>query len=157
VCLHDDRLECFLGTSPVLTLPRGRAPGGGRGRRGHVIDYRHIIHSLRRKPGALLNLTYRDQLFPRIAYRRAWDALLAALPAQAACRAMVGLLALAHDHACEAELASTLDALLDDGALPDIASLRERFTQGPQALPDIAVLLPDIAAYDALLAPRAAA
>jgi hypothetical protein len=70
---------------------------------------------------------------------------------------MVGLLALAHDHACEAELASTLDALLDDGALPDIASLRERFTQGPQALPDIAVLLPDIAAYDALLAPRAAA
>jgi len=40
VRLHDDRLECFLGTTPVLTLPRGRAPGGGRGRRAHVIDYR---------------------------------------------------------------------------------------------------------------------
>ena len=157
VRLHDDRLECFLGTSPVLTLPRGRAPGGGRGRRAHVIDYRHVIHSLRRKPGALLNLTYRDQLFPRTAYRRAWDALLAALPAQAACRAMVGLLALAHDRACEAELAITLDALLDAGELPDLARLRERFTPMPEAPPDIAVLLPDIATYDALLAPGAAA
>lgn len=46
------------------------------GRRGHVIDYRHIIHSLRRKPGALLNLVYRDQIFPRTEYRRAWDQLI---------------------------------------------------------------------------------
>ena len=70
---------------------------------------------------------------------------------------MVGLLALAHDRACEAELATTLDTLLDDGALPDLASLRERFSPRPQAPPDIAVPLPDIATYDALLAPRAAA
>ena len=32
VRIHDDRLECFLGSSPVLTLPRGRAPDGKRGR-----------------------------------------------------------------------------------------------------------------------------
>jgi hypothetical protein len=157
VRIHDDRLECFLGTTPVLILARGRAPGGGRGRRAHVIDYRHIIHSLRRKPGALLNLTYRDQLFPRTAYRRAWDALLAALPAQAACRAMVGLLALAHDRACEAELATTIDALLDAGDLPDFARLRERFTPTPEAPPEVAVRLPDIATYDALLAAGATA
>jgi hypothetical protein len=157
VRLHDDRLECFLGTSPVLTLPRGRAPDGGRGRRAHVIDYRHIIHSLRRKPGALLNLTYREQLFPRTAYRRAWDALLAALPAQAACRAMVGLLALAHDRACEAELANALDTLLEAGELPDLARLRERFTPAPEAPPEVVVQLPDIATYDALLASGAAA
>ena len=70
---------------------------------------------------------------------------------------MVGLLALAHDLACEAELAITLDALLDAGELPDLARLRERFTPMPEAPPDIAVLLPDIATYDALLAPGAAA
>jgi hypothetical protein len=33
--------------------------------------YRHVIHSLRRKPVALLNLVYREQLFPRRVYRRA--------------------------------------------------------------------------------------
>ena len=74
--IYDDRLECFLGQSRVLTLPRGRAPGDGR--RIQVVDYRHIIHSLRCKPMALLHLVYRDALFPRPAYRAAWERLIAA-------------------------------------------------------------------------------
>jgi hypothetical protein len=63
VRLHDDRLECFLGSTHLMTLSRGRPRPGGK--RGHVVDYRHFIHALRRKPMALLNLVYRDQLFPR--------------------------------------------------------------------------------------------
>jgi hypothetical protein len=63
VRLHDDRLECFQGSTPILTLRRGRPQPSGK--HGHVVDYRHVIHSLRRKPMALLNLVYRDQLFPR--------------------------------------------------------------------------------------------
>jgi hypothetical protein len=35
------------------------------GKHGHVVDYRHVIHALRRKPMALLSLIYREQLFPR--------------------------------------------------------------------------------------------
>ena len=54
VRLYDDRLECFVGQSPALILRRGRSHGEGR--HGHVVDYRHIIHSLRCKPMALLNL-----------------------------------------------------------------------------------------------------
>lgn len=42
-----------------------------------VIDYGHVIHSLRRKPMTLLNLLYRNQLFPRAAYRRAFETLRA--------------------------------------------------------------------------------
>jgi hypothetical protein len=57
----DDRLECFLGATPIMTLRRGRAPPSSS--RGHVVDYRHVIHALRRKPMALLNLVYREQLF----------------------------------------------------------------------------------------------
>jgi hypothetical protein len=60
------------GGTLVLTLPRGRQPSGAQhGRSAHVVDYRHIIHALRRKPMALLNLIYRDQLFPRAAFCRA--------------------------------------------------------------------------------------
>ena len=36
--------------------------------------------SLRRKPMALLNLVYRDQLFPREAYLRTFDMLMDCLP-----------------------------------------------------------------------------
>ena len=70
---------------------------------------------LRKKPMALLNLVYRDQLFPRRAYARAFEALLASESEKQACRTMVGLLALAHDRACEAELADAIDADLDAG------------------------------------------
>jgi hypothetical protein len=75
VRIYDERLECFVGQSLALTLCRGR--GQTEGRHGHVVDYRHVIHSLRRKPMALLNLVYRDALFPRPAYRLAWEKLLA--------------------------------------------------------------------------------
>jgi DNA replication protein DnaC/transposase InsO family protein len=45
VRLYDDRLDVYLGSSLQMTLPRGRAGASGR---GHVVDYRHVIHSLRR-------------------------------------------------------------------------------------------------------------
>ena len=154
VRLYDDRLDCFLGGSLVLTLRRGRmAPDRvARGQRGHVIDYRHIIHALRRKPQALLNLVYRDQLFPRTAYRRTWDRLIETGPPRSACRVMVALLALAHERACEAELAVALDEILDAGALPDPVALEDRFAPVAAAAPEVIVTLPSLETYDALYA-----
>jgi hypothetical protein len=153
VHLYDDRLECFLGSTKLLILRRGRPPQGS-GKHGHVVDYHHVIHALRRKPMALLNLVYRDQLFPRRAYARAFEALLAAESDQQACRTMVGLLALAHDRACEAELAEAIDAALDAGARPDLAALRERFSPDGAAIPRVAVALMPLSAYDELAAVR---
>jgi hypothetical protein len=153
--LYDDRLECFLGQSHVLTLRRGRS--WGEGRHGHVVDYRHVIHSLRRKPMALLNLVYREALFPRPAYRLAWERLLAAGDVRAACKTMVGLLALAHERNCEAELATVLAAKLDQGSLPELPDLRARFAPSCSAPPAISVLLPAIASYDVLLPATGAA
>lgn len=149
--IFDDRIELLLAGRHIETLPRGRAPGGGRGAHAHVINYRHVIHSLRRKPGALAGLLWRDQLFPRPEYRRCWEALEAQLPRAAACRVMVGLLWLAHDQACEAELAAALAAILDTGALPELRALREHFQRPPAGTADVAVHLPAAASYDALL------
>ena len=42
------------------------------------IDYRHIIASLVRKPGAFANYLYREELFPGTAFRQAYDRLKAA-------------------------------------------------------------------------------
>jgi len=100
---------------------------------------------------ALLNLVYRDQLFPRDAYRLTFDRLLEKLPARSACRLMVDLLALAHDRGCEAELAAALAAGLSAGQLPGIADLRTRFAPDPARLPEVVVHLTPLAAYEALL------
>jgi hypothetical protein len=151
VRLYDDRLECLLGTTLVVTLPRGRPAHSKTNRTVHVVDYHHVIHALRRKPGALLNLVYRDQLFPRDAYRQAWDALSAAHPARIACRVMVGLLELAHDRACEADLAVELERLLATGALPELDALGQQFATTVAAIPDVTVTLPPVSSYDALL------
>jgi hypothetical protein len=117
VRLHDDRLTVFIGGTEVTTLPRGRAHPSGK--HGHVVDYRHVIHSLRRKPMALLGLVYRDQLFPRDAYRRTFDALLERLPDREACRVMVELLALALS-----DLRRRAQARMDDHSVRSLAVLR---------------------------------
>ena len=135
VRLHDDRLEVFLGGTPLMTLPRGR--GYGDNRRGHVVDYRHVIHALRAKPGALPGLVYRDQLFPRDAYRQLYDAAMAALPERTACKLVVGALAIAHERGCEADIAALIDASLDAGDLPDLADLCARFVPAPETLPQV--------------------
>lgn len=146
--LFDDRLELFLGGTCLMTLARGRADPSGKN--GHVVDYHHVIHSLRRKPMALLNLVYRDQLFPRPAYARTFDALLAEQSPRAACKAMVEILALAHDRACEGELAERLAVELDAGILPDIIALSQVFAPDAQAVPDVVVHLTPLTAYDEL-------
>ena len=99
---------------------------------------------------ALLNLVYRDQLFPRRAYARAFAALLAKESDKRACRIMVGLLALAHDRACEAELAQTIDADLDAGTLPDLDRLCQRFKPDRAVIPHVAIELVPLCAYDEL-------
>jgi hypothetical protein len=149
VRLYDDRLDLFIGGTPLMTLVRGRADAAGK--RAHVVDYRHVIHALRRKPMALLGLVYRDQLFPRDAYRQTFDRLLERLPEKSACRLMVNLLALAHERGCEAELAALLAADLAAGQLPDLAALRERFAPDATALPAVTVLLTPLTAYEALV------
>ena len=150
VRLHDDRIEVFLGGTPVTTLPRGR--GYGDNRRAHVVDCRHVIHALRAKPGALPGLVYRDQLFPRDAYRRLYDAAMVALPERAACKLVVGVLAIAHERGCEADLAALIDASLDAGDLPDLAALRARFAPDPEALPLVTISMTALSACDVLTA-----
>ena len=149
VRLYDDRLDLFVGGTLLITLRRGRAHSSGK--HAQVVNYRHVIHALRRKPMALLNLVYRDQLFPREAFRRAFDALRERLPDRQACRVMVDLLALAHERGCEAELAEALAATLSVNELPDMATLRARFTPDLDRAPTVVVTLPTLQSYEALL------
>ncbi len=150
--IHDDRIEAYLGGTFVLSMPRGRRVKGAAA--VHVVDYHHVIAALRAKPGALANLAYRDALWPRTAFRRAWEALTAAGTTRGeAARTMVGLLALAHDRGVEADLAVAIDAGLEAGELPDLTAMLQRFTPAAATAPDVSVILPSLASYDRLIIP----
>ncbi|UKJ76528.1 IS21 family transposase [Azospirillum brasilense] len=154
VHLYDDRLLCWLGTTQVLTLARKHPKGKLRDR---VVDYRHLAASLVRKPQAFRRSVFRDELFPRPAFRRAWEVLDEQLDDRQACRVYVGLLHLAATGACEAALAEHLDAVLDRGGLPDLEGARTAVAPPqPAAVPLITVAPPDLAGYDRLLRPATA-
>lgn len=66
---YPDVLEVSYQGRPVETIPRLFGVGEVR------IDYRHIIWSLVRQPGAFRRYRYREELFPSLTFRRAYDAL----------------------------------------------------------------------------------
>jgi hypothetical protein len=148
VRLYSDRLDCYLGGAMVLSLSRGmRLPNG----RGRMLDYRHFIDALKRKPQAFKGLAFRDALFPREAYRQTWEQLAEKLTSRQACHCMVGLLELAAKDGIEAVLAQRLEALLGSGQLPDVKALREEFAPRQTELPTVRVEIPPVRSYDALL------
>lgn len=138
-------VEVFVAGMKMLTLPRAR-PGQRR-----VIDYRHLLPALKRKPAAFARWRLRDAMFPRTEYRLTWERLAEQLPERQACRVMVGLLDLAIRGACEAALAQRLGQLLDTGLLPELALLEAEFAPREPSAPEVSVELPALTSFDALL------
>ena len=68
VRLYASEIEAEYQGQPIGRYPRI----GGQG--AYHIDYRHLIHSLLRKPGAFRRYRYREALF-RFTFRRCYDAL----------------------------------------------------------------------------------
>ncbi|QEY32370.1 hypothetical protein EVJ50_09225 [Synechococcus sp. RSCCF101] len=62
VHLRHDRLDLFLRSQFVETLPRLHPHKGQKARRR--IDFRHVIESLRRKPRALLRVQLQADILP---------------------------------------------------------------------------------------------
>jgi len=150
VHLYDHRIEAFLGATLVATHPRARRRSNGH--RVHVINYHHVIHALVRKPQALWSSIYRDSLFPRTEYAETWRVLQRDLPRRDACRRMVDLLFIAHEQACQAELALLLAADLDANRVPDPRALASRLPPRHMVLPkDVPVADFALDSFDALL------
>jgi hypothetical protein len=149
VRLHSTHLDAWLGGVKVFECERLHASTADRHPRR--IDWRHMLPSLKRKPGAFARWVLRDAMFPRSEYAQAWDHISQLLPERGACRLMVALLDLADRANVVAELAGVLAALLATGELPDIELLRQRYAPRPSGMPDVSVVLPSTAVYDELL------
>ena len=69
VRIHEWHLEVYYGNKLMDTLPRLV------GRHKHHVNYRHLIDTLLRKPGGFRNYRYRDDLYPSLVFRQAWEQL----------------------------------------------------------------------------------
>ncbi|MGH8299779.1 MAG: Mu transposase domain-containing protein, partial [Steroidobacteraceae bacterium] len=145
VRLHADIVELEYRGVQVAVLER--LIGADRGR----IDYRHIIHSLVRKPGAFRRYAFREALFPTLEYRRAYDELVAEDDA----RADFEYVRILHLAASDGERAveAALAALRSEATVPQYELVRER-VRGPRTatgVPDVRIPPPDLTCYDRLL------
>lgn len=114
------------------------------------IDYRHVIASLVRKPGAFARYLYREEMFPRPVFRQAYDRLSALEERNASAR-YLRLLQLAAEFG-EDRVADCLGAVLRAGEPPLSEVLEVQLREpAPTQSVAIAVFVPELASYDALL------
>ncbi len=115
----------------------------------HRIDYRHVIHSLVRKPGAFPRYRWREDLFPGILFRVAYDELHQDYPATAD-RQYLKILELA---ALEGEqrVREALQVLIERGQRIRFEALRECLFDPVVEPWEVAVAKMDVGLYDTLL------
>jgi hypothetical protein len=142
--LCPDVVEVRYGGKLVETMPRLRGESEAR------IDYRHVIWSLVKKPGAFARYRYREELFPSLTFRRAYDALREGRGD----RADVEYVRILHLAAStfEADVELALTALLEARAPFDYAAVRALASPAQPSIPSVKISSPDLLSYDTLLA-----
>lgn len=142
--VRSETVEVYHGTAHLFTLPR--LMGEGK----HRIEYRHVIWSLVRKPGAFAHYRYRDELFPTLVFREAYDALQRATPARAD-HEYVRLLHLAASTS-EHDVEAALKLVAEQRQTPSFDAVRELVRDpAPPVVPQLTTPELDLGAYDQLL------
>jgi len=145
VRFHAETLEVFYAQALVTTLPRLRGKNGSR------INYRHVIDSLVRKPGAFDAYRYREELFPTSRFRMAYDALKRSAPDRAS-KEYLAILQLAA-HETEAGVDDALRRLIDTEEAITAAAIEALVKSGQEIAPatDVHIDAVNLDAYDQLL------
>jgi len=148
VRVYDDRLEVYYSSRLELVVERLH------GEQKHRVDYRHIIWSLVKKPGAFARYRYREDLFPSLVFRRAYDALR---DAHGERQADIGYLRLLHLAAStmEADVELALTLMLAERRVPDVETVKALVQPRPLLTADLAAPVVDLGAYDRLLGAEA--
>jgi transposase InsO family protein len=126
------------------------------GRNRHRIDYHHVIWSLVRKPGAFARYVYRDEMFPQLVFRKAYDAIQ---EVRAGTRGDLEYLRILHLAAStmEADVATALGLLLGGDKTITAEAVKELISSSTIEVPALAPATIDLAEYDTLLVREVAA
>jgi hypothetical protein len=145
VRIYEDRIEAHFGNAVQLACERLV------GRNLHRIDYRHVIWSLVRKPGAFARYVYREEMFPSLVFRRAYDAIQTPHHGTKGDLEYLRILHLAAS-TMQADVEAVLALLLTAGEPVTSEAVKARVTTTLRpTVPEMVAPEIDLAAYDALL------
>jgi hypothetical protein len=151
VRIYAERIEVWYGQRQVHSLPR--LSGHGK----HHLNYRHIIDSLVRKPGAFENYRYREELFPTSYFRMAYD-LLRKQNCRRAHKEYLQILYLAARES-ESEVNAVLRRLMELEQPINAAAVKDSLggLTAPAPITAVSIAEVNLAMYDVLLRQEVAA
>ena len=115
----------------------------------HAVNYRHIISQLIRKPGAFEDYKYRDCLFPRVIFRKAYDAYKKTYPSRGH-KLYFKILHLASLHG-ENVVAQILEKEFILNKCPSVEGITKQLTIPRKAWPEVRVNIIQLKVYDTLV------
>ena len=147
--VYDDYLSCYQGANHILDLPRLRV--SDKSKTVRCINYRHIISSLSRKPGAFRYSILRDDILPTPTYKNIWKLIDQHCSRDRSSKLMVGILKLASDCNCEEKLGEFILSSLIKGEVPSLGVLQTRYQPAQVTPPSIEVKQHAFSTYNKLL------
>jgi Mu transposase-like protein len=141
---HETELKVYLGREYLFCLPRLRAEGSS------LVDFRHVISPLLRKPGAFMHYRHREALYPSSVFRAAYDRLVADHGERSGVVEYLQVLKLAAEETLERVEAALGEQLAVAGKWR-ARQVRERLVPIARKIIELSELTPSLKAYDALL------
>jgi len=141
--IYPEKIDLMYGRRLVHQMPRSQC--------GDAIDYRHLIDSLIRKPGAFESYQHKESLFPCVLFRKAYDLFKEHDPS----RGHIAYLELLHLAKLNGEesVRTAIDLMLEEQQLP-LPGLIKEILDMPLDRPEVVVLEPKLSAYDQLMGGR---
>ncbi len=149
VHLYHDRLECYVGSK--LTVNLSRVYSSKKEGRGRLINYRHLIGSLIKKPQAFRFSQLRDSILPTDAYKSIWRYLEKEIRGRESCKIMVGLLNIASKYDCEQKLGAYILELVSKKKTLSLSAIENKFNNTAPVQPDIIVNQHKLSSYNKFL------
>ena len=144
VYVHEWSLDVYYAGQLLDTLPRLI------GQKSHHVNYRHLIDTLLRKPGGFRRYRYREDLFPQLVFRQAWEQLNQWHPPRRADIVYLRVLQLAA-RTLESDVAEALKLLVSRGQRWDETDLAQSLEPVPVAVPRLSRGVVELGHYDQLL------
>jgi hypothetical protein len=140
---HAEKVQVFYKNKLVETFPRLRGEATAR------IDYRHVIWSLVRKPGAFAQYRYRDEMFPTDTFRAAYGVF----KTHRGERADIEYVRVLHLAAStmESTVERALQELLAEEKAFVYVDVKDRASPRETSVPAVQIGQPDLVQYDRML------
>jgi hypothetical protein len=148
--IYQNIIQAYLGDTLVFSFDR-KFHIKSKKTITYAIDYKHVIHSLIKKPAAFRQCKYRDELFPNDNFRHIWNYLDNTESIKVAPKIFLRLLKLASDYNCEIELGLYVIKLIEQKEPLIIDKIEKQFIKCTAKVMMINCKQHDLSSYDHIL------